>query len=707
MSGAGGRADAVRDFPRRNALTRTFSLGRPRRFAVGADRVLFVRAAGPEDPVHELWALDLADGRERRLVDPRQVLTDCNEDVPPEERARRERMREAGAGVVGHATDEALATAAFALAGQLLVTDVATGATRVLVPDGGVIDPRPDPSGQRVAYVRQRALWVVDVDAQAPPRRLVGEDDPDVSWGLAEFVAAEEMGRTRGHWWSPDGQHLAVARVDESQVPQWYLASLVDPAAPPTPIRYPAAGTTNADVSLHVLGLDGTRTEIVWDRETHPYLAEVVWSRHGPLTLVVQTRDQREVRFLTADPATGATEVRARQTSPVWVDLIPGSPAWLPDGRLVTVGVDGDDHVVLVDDEPLPIHGGDELRGVQVTSLVDVDESRVLVTADRDQHTLVVGVPLDGGPARRWSAADGVASAAAGHGHVVVSQSVPDRHGVEVTVHRADGTRLGIRSLAAEPPDLPARIRWSHVPPRSSGSVLILPDGDLDGPLPVLLDPYGGPHARRVVAAADAYLTSRWFAAQGMAVLITDGPGAPGRGVAWEQAIHHDFANPILDAQVEALHRAADANPGLLDLDRVGIRGWSFGGKLAAMAVLRRPDVFHAAIAGAPVTNQRLYDTHYTERYLGHPDEDPRPYEISSPLTYAADLERPLLLIHGLADDNVVVAHTLQLSRALLEAGRPHEVLPLSGITHMTPQAEVAQNLLRHQLAFLRRHLRF
>ena len=179
----------------------------------------------------------------------------------------------------------------------------------------------------------------------------------------------------------------------------------------------------------------------------------------------------------------------------------------------------------------------------------------------------------------------------------------------------------------------------------------------------------------------------------------------PGRGSEWERAVHHDLATRVLDDQIAALHHAADEH-GVLDLERVAIRGWSFGGYLAALAVLRRPDVFHAAIAGAPVTEWRLYDTHYTERYLGDPGERPDVYDANSLLPLADGLTRPLLLIHGLADDNVVAAHTLQLSSALLAAGRPHEVLPLVGITHMTPQEVVAENLLLHQLDFLRRSLR-
>jgi dipeptidyl-peptidase-4 len=199
-------------------------------------------------------------------------------------------------------------------------------------------------------------------------------------------------------------------------------------------------------------------------------------------------------------------------------------------------------------------------------------------------------------------------------------------------------------------------------------------------------------------------LSSQWFADQGFVVVIADGVGTPGKGSEWERDVLNDLAQVVLDDQVEIARALEDLEP-RADTTRVGIRGWSFGGYLAALAVLRRGDVFHAAIAGAPVTDWRLYDTHYTERYVGNPSIDDTYYKSTSLITDAPKLERPLLIIHGLADDNVVAAHTLQLSSALLAAGKVHEVLPLSGVTHMTPQEEVAENLLLHQLEFLKRSL--
>jgi dipeptidyl-peptidase-4 len=279
---------------------------------------------------------------------------------------------------------------------------------------------------------------------------------------------------------------------------------------------------------------------------------------------------------------------------------------------------------------------------------------------------------------------------------------------VSVLRRAADASHEEVARIAslADTPDLPApqpRLTWSVGPSRVRTAIL-LPSWHEPGSglLPVLCDPYGGPHGKRVTTAAASYLTPQWLAEQGFAVVIADGRGMAGRGPASDRVVAGDLAEPTLADQVEALQAAADQCADL-DLTRVAIRGWSFGGYLAALAVLRRPDVFHAAIAGAPPTDWRLYDTCYTERYLGHPDTSPECYERSSLLPDAPRLTRPLLLVHGLADDNVVAAHTLRLSAALLVAGRPHCVLPLSGVTHMSGSREdVAENLLRLQVDFLR-----
>jgi dipeptidyl-peptidase-4 len=514
-------------------------------------------------------------------------------------------------------------------------------------------------------------------------------------------VAAEEMGRTRGFWWSPDGQRLAVARVDVKPVMRWHLTDALEPSNPPAVLRYPAAGTDNADVRLAVIGLDGSCVDVCWDRAAFEYLAAVHWGTQGPLTLVVQSRDQRTMRVLSADPDTGLTTVVHEDTDPYWVELVSGVPRWLEGGRLVTTVVTDDTRQVAIDGVPV------SPPGLHVRRIVHASEREIVVTASIDDPTAVSvwRIPVPNGEPMPLTGRQDVTEAVGNDRTLVLVARDLDRHGARTTARGVSGQST-IRSCP-EVPLLAPRVELLRLGARALRGALVLPQHwePGDGPLPVLMDPYGGPHAQRVLRSRNAYLVPQWFADQGFAVLIVDGRGTPGRGYDWERAVAGDLAEAPLQDQVDALQAAVKMRPDALDLTRVAIRGWSFGGFLAALAVLRRPDVFHAAVAGAPVTDWVLYDTHYTERYLGLPHEQPEAYRRSSLLDDAARLERPLLLIHGLADDNVVAAHTLRLSRALLQAGRPHTVLPLSGVTHMTPQEQVAENLLLLQLDFLRHAL--
>jgi dipeptidyl-peptidase-4 len=570
------------------------------------------------------------------------------------------------------------------------VADLAKSGARRLPAVEPVFDPRLDPTGRRVAYVSGRALHVIDVEGE--DHVLAGEDDPDVSWGLAEFVAAEEMGRQEGFWWSPDGSRIAAARVDEREVQVWLILNAVDPDATPRAVRYPVAGTKNADVSLHVLGLDGVRSEVVWDRSSLEYLARVVWSEGRPLTLLVQSRDQRVTRTLTVGDGGDTALVREDQDE-AWVELVRGSPAWTEDGRLVSTVDGGDTRRLAV--------GGEAVTppGLQVRRLAHVDRDVVFVASDDpiEEHVW------------RWSPdatleqltdAPGVHDATA-EGEIMVITSAGVEDAPATTVYRR-GEAIATIASNQETPVVSPTPTFFLAGARELRSAVLLPGGlEPEAPLPVLLDPYGGPGFQRVLRARDEFLESQWLADQGFVVLIVDGRGTPGRGLAWEREILGDMIGPTLDDQVDALEAAAQRF-GFLDLGRVAIRGWSFGGELATAAVLRRPDVFHAAIAGAPATDPRLYDTHYTERYYGHPDEDPEAYRRGSLIEEAGTLRRPILVIHGLADDNVFVANALRLSRAFLEAGRPHVFLPLSGASHMAKEVAVAENLLRLELQFLR-----
>lgn len=680
-------------FPRQLARTGRFWHGIPRGVTVSADgsRVLFVRSAGGADPVNRLWAYD--NGAERLLADPTTLPDDTPGEVPPEERARRERARERSSGVAAFAADADCRTAVFALDGRLWAVDADGGTPRPLPSAGAVVDPRPDPTGARVAYVSAGALRVVGVDGVAD-RTLATPEGPGVSWGLAEHVAAESMHRLRGHWWAPDGSRLLAARVDESGVGRWWIADPAHPDRPPRSMAYPVAGTPNAEVSLWLFDLEGGRTEVVWDRAGFEYLVDVAWDAHGPL-LTVQSRDQGTLRVLTADPATGVTSLLHEQCDPAWVQIVPGTPARTASGVLVHTLDDGDTRRLTVGGEPVTP------RGLQVREVLGVEGERVLFTASDEPTETHVWWYGPGAGVVRVSTEPGVHTARRGGSVLVLDSRTEDGH--TMTVLRNGGPGGRIASLA-EKPVLRPRITWLRAGEREIRAALLLPSWyePGSGPLPVLLDPYGGHGMQLAVRSGGWWMAeSQWFAEAGFAVLVADGRGTPGRGPAWEKAFHGDKLTPALEDQIVALRAAAEHHRDL-DLGRVAMRGWSYSGFLAAAAVLREPEIFHAAVAGAAPFDARLYDTHWQERFLGDPGEHPDRYDRCSLIADAPALRRPLLLVHGLADDNVTVANTLRMSSALLAAGRPHSVLPLSSSTHSGAREEEVLGLLTHQREFLR-----
>jgi len=689
-------------FPRQQARTRRFSLGVPRNFSLAADgsRIAFVRTRSGSQQSGCLWLLDVAGGEEHLLADPATLANGDGTGVPAEELARRERAREASGGIVRFSTDRALTRAAFDLAGKLFVVDLGSRAVSEVSTGGAAIDPQLDPTGASLAYVERGALSVIGIAATSSTV-LAAPETEHITYGLAEFVAAEEMGRQKGYWWSPDGSRLLVTRVDVSRVRRWYIADPSNPDRPPNEVAYPQAGTQNAEVTLHLVGIDGAATPVRWDTAGFEYVTGVDWSEHG-LLVVVQSRDQRMTQVLEVNPVSGESAVVREDRDDAWIDIVAGVPARLSDGTLIwSVDRDGAKRL-LVGDEAVT---GAEL---EVREILDVDADVVLFSAsvERTEVGIYTWSRANGvTQAFRDLSTGGVCRARRAGGTTLLMRRDLESAGLRVSVHSADRPVAHIESFA-ETPAISLNVRLATLGDRGLRSAVLFPHGYAPGSarLPVLLDPYGGPGHQKVTASAGGYLESQWFADQGFAVLIGDGRGTPGGGPEWTRSVRGDVATPVLEDQIDALNAAAARWPDF-DLSRVAIRGWSFGGYLAALAVLRRPDVFHVAVAGAPVTDWHLYDTHYTERYLGRPDEEPANYEQMSLLIAAARLERPLMLIHGLSDDNVVVAHTLRFSAALLAAGRTHTVLPLTGATHMTNDAVVAENLLLLQLEFIQRAL--
>ncbi|MFI5860777.1 prolyl oligopeptidase family serine peptidase [Streptomyces sp. NPDC051546] len=692
------------DFLRLSASTARFTYGAPRAFSFGDEgRLLwFLRSSGPTDPFDGLWVLDTATGAETLLADPRELSPEPAP-LPVVERRLRERSRLVAAGIGSYALSADGRTAVFALYGRLFRAAYegaraaqagAPAQPEELPAAGPVFDPRPNPDASRIAYVTGDALHTV-------PGGRVSPDD-GARWGVAEFAAAEELDRHRGHWWSPGGERLLAARVDESALQRRWSADPAHPELPAEDFAYPEAGGPNADVQLWVLGPgpDGA-VRLDWDAETYPYVSDAAWDSTTEILLTVHDRLQQNVLLLSADPDTGRTRELSRTTHPQWVDpLLPGTPARLADGRMLTsADTPGGAARALALDGTLLTGDGIQVRGVAGThgnrllieaGLRDPAEQQVLLL-DPDTGGLT---PLADGP--------GVHSVlAASAGALLLSHA--DADGIRRVLRTADGRELAPVDLAQP---LPYRVVpvLERVTEHAVPTALVLPRGHVPGTrLPVLMDSYGGPGMQDVSAEPRRWQHRQWWADQGFAVVTVDNRGTAHVSPRHTHAMYRGFSEVTLEDQVAAL-QALGARHGDLDLTRVGVRGWSYGGYLSALAVLRRPDVFHAAAAGAAPTDFRQYDTAYTERYLGLPQEHPEVYERDSLLADAAGLRRPLLLVTGLADDNVHPSHTLRLSQALTDAGRPHQLLALPGVTHMTPGG-AREKIMALELEFFRKEL--
>lgn len=728
-------------FPERWARTQRFAAGVPRAVTVVADGTVRYLRSGPEDHVGALYAFDPVTRAESLLASVETLVGAAApaEDLPAAERARRERQRLRSGGIATYQNCADGRRIVVPVAGRVFVCDVrgvdVGGGVDVVEVDLGrpAVAPVASDDGTSLAWLDGGGVWVTAVeggDGWVRPRRVTpDEDDDHVTWGAAEHIAAEELDRHEGFWWSPDARRLAVARVDTSDVETWWLADPATPGARPQPWPYPRPGRANAAVSLHVVDVHGGDGATVdWDTGRFPYLARVTWAPGAPLTLLVLDRPQTTAAILTVDDRTGAVTELAVETDPAWVNVPAG-----PLRRLPTTD-DGQG------DAPGDVVWVSEASGAAVVELIAVDgtrrrltqpelglravvgtsDGRVIVTASPDPTALRVAAVRIADGAVEWLDVDGDGDAAVGvHGWA-------GGHGVDVVNRRTPttGARWWVRGAAAGFTPLPSTQADPGFTPRTTLHVVgahdwrvactlptHLPTHLDDGArVPVLLDVYGGPSGPRVLQSRDDHLAAQWFAdTLDAAVVSVDVRGTTGRGRDWERAIKEvagDFATCALDDTLDALAALADELP-VLDTSRVAIRGWSFGGYLAALAVLRRPDAVHGAVAGAPVTDWWDYDTAYTERYLGVPPPagdatSIAAYERSGLLDDAArGLQRPLLCIHGTLDDNVFFSHSLRLTDLLTRAGATVDLLALPALTHMADDPIVSVRLWERTASFL------
>lgn len=670
------------------AETNRFRLGRPRSIRVTSDdKVLFVRPTPPSKN-GDLWEVDVATGKERVLLTAATILGDAMETLSAEERSLRERKRQVAHGIASYSLSKDSSKLLVPLSGRLYVVNRASGAVSEVpaAGKGAPFDARFSPDGGRIAFVRRGDLYTTELSTGAETQLTTRAGDHEV-WGLAEFVAQEEMQRYHGYWWSPDGAHLVAQRTDSTDVERLWISNPATPARKPTSSPYPRAGTANATVGLSILPVAGGEgVPIAWDRGSYPYLVSVRWRKDAPLTLVVQNRLQTESLLLVVDPATGKTTTLHRERDDAWINIDQDVPRWLPGGEhfLWTSERNGDWQLELrARDGSLTRTLTPVELGYQ--GLVHVDpkgESAIIRARAGVLHNDLFRVPIAGGEVEQLTDQTGNHGGLFGDSGSWVHQRADEDGTRTWTVRDGQGATKGeLRSLAAAPPWIP-NVELTTVGKEALHAAIVRPRNfDASRRYPVIVYVYGGPHYRVVRADRSAYYVQQWIADHGFIMAMIDGHGTPDRGRAWERAIKHDVISGPLDDQVAGLQALAERYPEM-DTSRVGVYGWSFGGYLTIMALLRRPGVYHAGFSGAPVTDWRHYDTHYTERYMGLPAEQRAAYDSTSAVVHAGKLERPLLVAHGTADDNVYFVHTLELSRALFEAGKPHEILPISGHTH-------------------------
>ena len=697
------------------AKTRRFSAGRPRsiRLLPDGSAALFLRPP-KRSRVQDLYEFDTTTGEERVLLTAEQILKGAEENLTAEELARRERMRQSARGIASYRLSKDGTTILVPLSGRLFVINRSDGQVRELTSENGYpIDPRFSPDHRHVSCVRDSDLYITDV-ASGDEQRLTVAGGEGITNGLSEFVAQEEMGRFAGYWWSPDSRMIAYQQTDINGLETMHIMDAMYPATPPHTWPYPRPGHANADVRLGILAVTGGDTVWVeWDRELYPYLATVKWKENAPLTILVQNRKQTEERLLSVDPFTGKTTTLLVERDEAWINLAQSMPYWLADGSgffwlTERNGAWQLEHRDRYGKMITPITTTD----FRLNGFVHYDEGErtvYLSGGDDPTQTHIYSVSIDNAPStpRRLTIPRGNHSMSFSRNSKVYLHKASTADGrSSQTIHRKDGTEIGrLRSVGEDPPFVP-NVEYTTVGKEHTfHAALIRPRNFVAGRrYPVIVNVYGGPHGKMVSASPSRYILQQWIADHGFIIVTLDGRGTPARGRDWERTIKNDLIKVPLQDQVDGL-QALGRRYAELDLSRVGIYGWSFGGYFSAMAVMQRPDVYHVGVAGAPVCDWADYDTHYTERYMGLPVDNPDGYKAANVLTYCKDLERPLLIIHGTADDNVYFAHSLKMSNALFRAGKDHDFLALSGFTHMVADPEVTTRLYERIVSFFQEHL--
>jgi len=667
----------------------------------------------PEDKDrYDLWAIDTATGAERMLVDSQKVGSGGA--ISEEEKMRRERARIAGTkGITEYNWAPDSKSILVPIDGDLYQATLDGNVRRLTNTAATEIDPKVSESGRYLSFLRDQNLFVMDA-ATGQEHALTTDGGKTLSWGAAEFVAQEELGRDTGYWWSPDDRYVAVARVDESPVAVVKRAAIGASGTELIEQRYPTAGTKNAIVDLYVMTPDG-QSRVKADLWTNPdyYLARVDWAKDGRSIYVQRlSRDQKRLDVLRIDPATGGSTLLFSETSPTWVNLTDNFKP-LKDGSLIWSSErSGFSHLYRWRAGKWTqlargnwaiekVAGVDEkTKRVYFTGTVETPLEQQLYWVSYNHPAAPVRVTERG-----WYNSAIMDKSAT---HALVTRSNPSQPS-QTYLADAGGKRLAWveeNALNASHPYAP--YLDSHVLP-IFGSITG-PDGSklyyrmLSPPrvpgkrYPVYLYVYGGPHGQQVTDAWYGQLPlHEALVDKGWIVFTIDNRGTNRRGTKFESAVYRSMGDPEVEDQLAGVQWLT--RQPFVDANRIAVQGWSYGGYMTLKLLEKAPGVFAAGVAVAPVTKWELYDTAYTERYLGNPSTDPKPFQTSDALDDAVRIRDPLLLVHGMSDDNVVFQNSTELYARLQQAKTPFDMMVYPGATHAIagegPQTHVWTTITR------------
>ncbi len=698
--------------------TRNFRLGAPFNLRILDDgqRVLYQKAIPPSLSA-AIYEFDRSTGKEIKVLDA-ETLSAGDGPVSAEEKALRERLRLLTSGISFFANDPSGQFLVTPLKGKLFVYDRKTSKAHEIAPGKApIFSPKFSPDHKLIAFVRDSNLYVAPLKGGSVKTLTKGGTE-EKSFGVAEFIAQEELDRKDGFWWSPDSKTLLLQSVDQSHVERLSISDPFRPDQEPQRPYYPRPGKDNAKFRFGFVSAEGGPiTWIDFGKETFEYIGPVRWSKHGPATFMLMNRTQSELRLVSADPKTGKTEQLIKEVDKAWVEIEPSVPLWTADqkGFLWISQRTGPKRLELHDAKGNFVRfiSPEQLQVKRVLGLSQ-DSKTVYYEAAADSiASSLQASSLDGSSTREISAlADGTVSSASEFDEKLYVARQMRLNGQDRTVLRSwEGPEeFEIPSAAAEP-ILNARVTIERVGPDAIRTAIIRPSNfDPKKTYPVIEHAYGGPTALQVKASGRTYLEDQVLADAMQAIVVRmDTRGTPDRGRDWEKAISRKFGSLPVNDHAETLKLLCAQHPEM-DPQKIGVFGWSYGGYFAAYAVLARPDVYKAAVAGAPPVDWLDYDTAYTERYLGIPQQDPEAYESGSLLSLLSSktltkTPRPLLVIHGTADDNVFFFNSMKLIDRLERVGWPYEFLPLMGQTHIVSDAELDVRRFERTLAFFRKNL--